>query len=221
MTKRMVSFSMEIQLVTPVIMPAYPIHLDGLCWWALKQHLPEEHIEQAIEGLLSRDADGVFKASAMKFVVSEHKALTAHEETYSDCWKWEHGSLFGSGKQSNIRINGGPYRRRMQTWYAIHADSVAFTGEGDPAAIADLIGHSILGIGRNYRRGAGRLGNITWHERDQPFQMVNQEGVPERTIPSTSPLAVMARARPPYHQGLEEPCLVPFGIQRLIKSNDF
>ncbi len=218
MTKPMIPFEIEMELLTPVILPAFPMHLDGLCWWALHQHVREDQIDSALADILARDDQGVFKASAMKFVVSPTKALTSHDVTYADCWRWEKNGLIPTGRKTKIVIDGGPYRRRLQAWRSVHADRVLFTGVGHPAAIADLISHSILGIGLNYRRGAGRLGAITWRETETPFSMFDANGAPVRTLPSDSPLAVPARARPPYHRGAEEPCLVPFGIQRVIQN---
>lgn len=218
MTNPMISFEIQMELLSPVILPAFPMHLDGLCWWALHQHVSEDKIEGALENMLARDEQGVFKASALKFVVSPTKTLTKHTESYSDCWRWEQSGLITMGRKAKIVTGGGPYRRRMQDWHSVHADMVSFTGEGHPAAIVDLISHSILGIGLNYRRGAGRLGAITWRELEAPFSMFDATGAPVRSLPSDSPLAVPARARPPYHRGPEEPCLVPFGIHRVIQN---
>lgn len=216
-------FELQLELLSPVILPTYPVHLDGLLWWALTSHLPEDEIPAALDSLLAQE-DGVYKASAMAFLATPAQTLTAATVSYVDCHRWEQDNLLnGTGKKS-FQLKGGPFMRRLREWQAHSAPAVHFAAVGDAEAIVTLLRHTIMGVGRNYRHGAGRIGRIAWQPLNEDQSWFDAGGSLQRTLPAhlgDQALALPAACRPPYHQTEHQPCVVPGRVRRLVRDHLF
>lgn len=208
-------FELQIELRSPLILPNYPLSLDGLLYWALRDHMAHEKAMQTLDGLLASE-DGCFKASSMAFVRTPWQDVTAKEVVYSVCIDFEDTDLFVSNdRRKTVVTNGGPFRKRQSRWNALLAPAVAFHGVGNAEEIAALIRGSVVGLGKNHPRGAGRIGSVSVHECDVDLSWRDEEGRLARTLPL--PLADgipggvqgLARYRPRYDLSEKVPCVIP------------
>jgi CRISPR type IV-associated protein Csf3 len=219
-------FELQIELRSPLILPNYPLSLDGLLYWALRDHMAHDQAMQALDGLLASQ-DGCFKASSMAFVRTPWQDVTAKVVAYGVCIDFEDNDLFVSNeRRRSIVTNGGPFRKRQSRWDAYLAPAVAFHGVGNAEEIATLIRWSVAGLGKNHPRGAGQIGSVSVVDCEADLSWRDEEGRLARTLPVHLAAGAhggsrgYARYRPRYDISEKVPCVIP-NVFRSINREHF
>lgn len=207
-------FEIQIQLLSPIIMPRYPLSLDGLVYWALGDHVGHEQALATLRGLLAEES-GCYKASSMALVRTPWRDITGTSLTFPTCVQFADTDLFADCGKKVVVTGGGPFRRRMSSWDAYSAHAVMFHGVGDGKAVAELIAGSVFGLGRNWGRGAGTIGAVASVDCESDFSWQDENGCLARTLPVTHGHALPggslghARFRPPYMCSDKAECVIP------------
>lgn len=173
----------SLEILSPLLPPKYPIHLDALLYAALKDNSDkdDESILKIIDGILDKQ-NGVYKSSAMRFLKSNHFPLISTEWCFATRTHWEDWEFSQNEKAKNVTTKGGGFRKRMTTYNAIHPHAVDFNAVGEPKDIYYLL--SCLGfIGLNNSQGFGEIGNITITEIEEDFSFIDEEGELARCLP--------------------------------------
>lgn len=208
-------FELQVELRSPVILPNYPLSLDGLLYWALLDHVDHDQAMRHLDDLLASES-GCYKASAMAFVRTPWQDIAAHETVYSVCEDFEDNDLYVSNeRRRTVTTNGGPFRRRQSRWQSYSAAAVAFHAVGRPDEVANLVRWSIGGLGKNHPRGAGRIGAVSVVDCDADWSWADEQGRLARTLPTglagqaTGGIKGLARYRPRYDISDKSPCVIP------------
>lgn len=173
----------SLEILSPVLLPKYPVHLDALLYAALKDNsdMDDESILKIIDGILDKQ-NGVYKSSAMRFLKSNHFPLTSIQWSFATRTHWEDWEFSQNEKSKNIITKGGGFRKRVTTYNAIQSHAVDFNAVGEPEEIHYLL--SCLGfIGLNNNQGFGEIGNITIAEIEEDFSFIDDEGELARCLP--------------------------------------
>lgn len=201
---------LEIQIAThaPIELGPYPLHFDGLLYWAIFNHVQDcEEALSVLDTMLAK-RDGVYCASAMAFIRTPLQGVTTATNAYPTCTDWREWGL--PTNKNTVMELGGPYRARLTKYQAWNAPAVVFHCVGEPERIRQVL-HTLPGIGTNTNHGSGeiRAFSIEPCNTDQSWQC---EDVLARTLPGHladgHPLQ-SSRCTPPYTSSPEQPCAVP------------
>lgn len=207
----------SLELLSPILVPKYPIHLDALLYAAIKENtdLNDESILQLLNRAIDTK-DGIYKSSAIRFLKSNHFPLTASERSLPTRTHWEDWEFSQHEKSKNIITKGGGFRKRVTTYNAINAYAVDFHAVGE----ADLIEYALdsLGfIGLQNNQGFGEIGNITIVEIEDDYSFVDEDGCLARCLPvdlvdqaiRPSSLELLNSVKPPYQSSERVASCIP------------
>ena len=203
---------LEIQIAThtAIELGPHPLHLDGLLYWCIFNHVQDQDQALSLLDTLLAKRDGIYCASALAFIRTPLQGVTAASNAYPTCIDWREWSL-PTDKRSIMEL-GGPYRARLTKYQAWQSPAVVFHCVGDAKRIAQVL-HAIPGIGTNSNHGSGeiRAFDIAHCAQDQSWFC---EGKLARILPAALAQDHMAtvintRARPPYTTSPEQECFVP------------
>lgn len=173
----------SLQILSPILLPKYPIHLDALLYAALKYHsdMEDESVLKIIDGILDKQ-NGVYKASALRFLKSNHSPLTTTQWSFATRTHWEDWEFSQKEKARTIVTKGGGFRKRVTTYNAIKAHAVDFNAVGKPNEIRYLL--NCLGfIGLENNQGFGEIGDITITEIEDDYSFFDDSGELARCLP--------------------------------------
>lgn len=204
----MKSLEIRIELATAIEMPKYPIHLDGLLYWALGGNL------SMLNEVLEKEGD-VYKASSMCLVKSVHSPITYCEifhPTQTHWLDWQY-PVIKKGKSLDIEVKGGPYRKRMTSKEGIVVPEVLFHATGNAEKIRYLL-ESLGFIGLSNNQGYGEITNIQISEIEKDFSFFDEAGKLARILPigmvkESGYLIDTARYKPPYIASELARCAIP------------
>lgn len=231
-------FRLIMELRTPVIFRnGWVTHLDGLLEYGLFCCDGNFGLESGkLDDFLLRHSDGFYHASALSFGVTAQQTLigvtmnTIGKMGVDDLQSEAiaaNGGTAGKPRYSNL-LPGGPQAPRLTEYEAYHAPYVVFDGVGNGQACAELLRHTLLGVGSHSARGfSGSVGRIDVRGLSDDFSIRDEEGELARTIPVYTyqhywPDAILLgtsnrRIRPPYHQESERQRVVlPSVIRRTV-----
>lgn len=207
-----------LEIGSPIEMPQYPIHLDSLLYWAIKDNCDDDNVSvlARLDQILDK-AHGIYKASSMRFVRSVSQGLIVKDINHPTRTHWSDWEIQLSKKASRVTTKTGGFRKRLTIKNGVLCERVEFFAVGDAAKIRYLL--EVVGfIGTSNRQGFGEIININIEEVDvdQSWYSVDRELM--RILPSTlfSPAYAdqsyrlsMAAFAPPYHQSGQQACVFP------------
>lgn len=202
----MKALHISLEILSPILVPKYPIHLDALLYAALKDNsdMDDESILKILDQVLGKH-EGIYKASAMRYLKNNHFPLIAKNWSFATRTHWEDWEYSPNLKTKNVITKGGPYRKRVTTYNGIQAHAVDFFAVGKEKEIYYLL--KCLGfIGLNNSQGFGEIGEISINEIDQDLSFIDDDGelarcLPINMIPENIKPSVMQfnnSVKPPY-----------------------
>lgn len=220
----MKTLHISVELQSPIVMPKYPIHLDALLYEALNENsdMDKDTIISLLDGILDKE-NGVYKASAMRFLKSNDFPVTTFEWALATRTHWEDWQYSEHEKAKSIITKGGGFRKRVTTYDATLAKYVDFHAVGDANKIKFLL--EMLGfIGRLNKQGFGQIASINISDCDQDYSFFDENGVLARCLPinlvnediRSEYLQIINAVSPPYKYSERVPSLLPsFRIKRI------
>lgn len=205
-----------IEILSPIEMPKYPIHLDGLLFWALKDEtdLTDEQALAELDSVLAIDGD-IYKASSMRFIRSVDLPIVDNEIAHPTRTHWDEWQFTLTQKSKTVTTKGGPFRKRMTTRSGMSTGFVEFCAVGDAKKIHYLL-DSLGFIGLSNRQGFGEIGNIQIDEINEDYSFFDENDELARVLPiavanrnSDEYLAIKNSYHPPYKTSIRVDCLVP------------
>lgn len=179
----MKNLHISVEILSPILMPKYPIHLDALLYAALKDNsdMDDDAVLEILDRVLDKQ-DGVYKASAMRFLKSNHSPITDMEWTFATRTHWEEWEFSTKEKSKTIVTKGGGFRKRVTSHNGILTHAVDFFAVGEPQHIHYLL--KCLGfIGLNNNQGFGEIGEIDILEINQDFSFIDEQDELARCLP--------------------------------------
>lgn len=219
----MAPFRIRWSFTTPAVVPAFPIHLDGLLSWARVQRAAAAGAADPIAAQhdlplarLESEAGWCFKASWIDFRVDpdlpaspEILHMVKRASVTEMAATWETGALGPKvpyfDPQRGLHKAGSYIHRRQ--WYG---DAIAY-GIGDIDAVADLLAE-ITSIGKLRRRASGSVKLLEIVEDEAAERLWAHRLLPhDRPDLAAGPVATMqAPLRAPYWKRENAvPALVP------------
>lgn len=208
----MKNLRIRVQVLTPIEIPNYPIHLDGLLYWSIIDHTDWDK-DTALSYLDSAIAkqNGIYKASAMIFTRSVDTPLIACETAHPTTINWNEFGLLLSKKIGTIITKTGYYRKRMTKRNAISVGYIEFYAVGDSYKIQHLL--ELAGfIGLSNKQGFGEIGEILIEEIAQDHSFFFENGLVARNLP--------IEMLPSDYKGVQQllPTTPPYSTTRKILS---
>lgn len=204
----------ELDILTPIIHGNYyPIHLDGLVYWAIRNFSDEhDYAMQEIDNVFSK-TNGVYHASQALFVKSMNSKIIATESVRTTSTQWaEYQGSFTKVKKS-IKENEGVFRKLYSERLAIKANKIIFFAHGDPDKVLFYL-NSLVGIGRSANAGFGEIAkvNVTLAMEDYSWFYDDKLNriLPIRifTMARNEPIK-SCRFKPNYKEGATVECYMP------------
>lgn len=181
----MTNLKLTLEILTPIEVPKYPIHLDGLLYWSIIDHTDytEGQALEYLDTVLAKE-NGIYKASQLIYTRSSTQPLLACETTHPTTINWFEFSLPLAKKVGTITTKSGHYRKKMTTRNALAVGLVEFYAVGDPEKIQHLL--ELAGfIGLSNKQGFGEIGEITIEEIEQDYSFFLEDGSIARNLPIT------------------------------------
>lgn len=177
----MESFSVTVDIATPIQMGAYPLHLDGLLYWILEEEFDYDRDKalKMLDTLLAKK-DGVFLSSSMAAYLTRFEMVTQGDTTYSGSLDW--GEYPYPLRKKKVATSGGVYRNRIKTYNGISVPKIIFHGVGDIDKL-ERIFKMIPGVGMNAKRGAGEIIGFTVNREDEDYSFIDSEARLTRILP--------------------------------------
>lgn len=179
----MKTLHISVEVLSPLLMPKYPIHLDALLYAALKDNsdMEDGEVIEILDRILGKQ-DGVYKSSAMRFLKTNNFPLVSFERSFATRTHWEDWEYSENEKSKNVVTKGGGFRKRVTTYNAIQAYAVDFYAVGEANKIEYLL--KCLGfIGLQNNQGFGEIGNITISEIKNDYSFIDDQGELARCLP--------------------------------------
>lgn len=213
-----------VELLSPVVMPKYPIHLDALLYECIKDNsdLDQQSITKLLDTILSKK-DGVYQASAMRFLKSNHNPIKSFEWALATRTHWQDWQFSEHEKAKNIITKGGGFRKRVTTYNALLVKTVDFHAVGNPKHIKQLL-ETIGFIGLLNNQGFGEIADIHIEVVADDYSFFDEDGNLARCLPvelvdlnqRDEYLEVINSVKPPYKFSERVPSLLPsFRLKRI------
>lgn len=202
------------RLVTPIILGEYPITLDALAYAALFARSGDEEWSRAQLQNYFKLTDNVLHASAMAFGRTRQRSLIAcavpaigglrSARDFNSAFIKPYGR---DGTYSKVKIEGGPYRFRIDSYRGYWAPFVCFDFCGSRELIEPLLDNFVIGIGARAQIGAGQVVSPQFLPLDRDISLFDIDSEPARPLPAEFyashkgrwPEAVrLGRYQPPY-----------------------
>lgn len=204
----------EIEIVNAIVHGNYyPIHLDGLVYWAVRNFSDtHEAAIKEVDTVFSKSS-GIYHASQALFVKGKDSKVIATEVTRSTNFQWtEYSGNFTKAKKS-IKENEGPFRKLFTERLAIKANKIIFFAHGDAERLKFYL-NSLTGIGRSAKAGFGEIAKVTVGESVEDYSWFYDDKL-NRILPIN--LFNMARNEPikncrympNYKNGDTTDCYIP------------
>lgn len=181
------AFHLRADLLSPIVMGAIPTHFDGLLWQALAWHLGSESEATAALPDYLQQTDGVYHASALKFVPSQAHSVVAAPICMIGAMRGSDldPGLFSpygrGGTYPPVNLLGGPTKARLDNYRGLWAPRIQFDAVGQGEAVLSLLQFYITGIGSHCQAGFGQVANWELRPSDSD-QSLWHGGVPQRLL---------------------------------------
>lgn len=204
----------ELEILTSIIHGNYyPIHLDGLVYWAIRNFYDaHDSAIQEVDQVFSKSS-GIYHASQALFVKSLNSRITATEVVRSTSTQWaEYKGNFTKAKKS-IKENEGVFRKLYSERLATKANKIIFFAHGDPDKVEFYL-NSLMGIGRSANAGFGEISKVDVTKAIEDYSWFYDDKL-NRILPTR--LFTMARNepikscrfKPNYKEGDTAECYIP------------
>ncbi len=143
-----------------IIPDAYPIHLDGLLYWAISQFVDEVGVFQELDRILDQ-SHGVYRASQALYVKSNQFNLIpvfAQRATRTNWLEYDQNIGFTKAKKS-IKEAEGVFVKRLDTFMAVQAKKIIMFAYGNAVGIKWFL-DSLIGVGRQANAGFGEIDSV-------------------------------------------------------------
>ena len=204
----------ELEILTSIVHGNYyPIHLDGLIYWAIRNFSDvHDFAIQEIDKVFSKTS-GVYHASQALFVKSLNARITATEVVRSTNTQWaEYKGTFTKAKKS-IKENEGVFRRLYTERLGIKANKIIFFAHGDAEKV-QLYLNSLIGVGRSANAGFGEIAKVEVSKAMEDYSWFYDDKLnrilPTRifTMARNEPVK-SCRFKPNYKDGDAADCYMP------------
>ena len=204
----------ELEILTSIVHGNYyPIHLDGLVYWAIRNFSDvHDFAIQEIDKVFSK-TNGVYHASQALFVKSLNASITATEVVRSTNTQWaEYKGTFTKAKKS-IKENEGVFRRLYTERLGIKANKIIFFAHGDAEKVQFYL-NSLIGVGRSANAGFGEIAKVEVSKAVEDYSWFYNDKLnrilPTRifTMARNEPVK-SCRFKPNYKDGDAADCYMP------------
>lgn len=204
----------ELEILTSMVHGNYyPIHLDGLVYWAIRNFSDvHDFAIQEIDKVFSKTS-GVYHASQALFVKSLNARITATEVVRSTNTQWaEYKGSFTKAKKS-IKENEGVFRRLYTERLGIKASKIIFFAHGDAEKVQFYL-NSLIGVGRSANAGFGEIAKVEVSKAMEDYSWFYDDKLnrilPTRifTMARNEPVK-SCRFKPNYKDGDTADCYMP------------
>lgn len=204
----------ELEILTSIVHGNYyPIHLDGLIYWAIRNFSDvHDFAIQEIDKVFSKTS-GVYHASQALFVKSLNARITATEVVRSTNTQWaEYKGTFTKAKKS-IKENEGVFRRLYTERLGIKANKIIFFAHGDAEKVQFYL-NSLIGVGRSANAGFGEIAKVDVSKAMEDYSWFYDDKLnrilPTRifTMARNEPVK-SCRFKPNYKDGDAADCYMP------------
>lgn len=179
----MKKLKITLEILAPIEVPKFPIHLDGLLFWSIIDHsdFSESQALDYLDTILDKD-NGIYRTSALIYTRSLKHPLTACETNHPTTVNWNEFSLPLSKKVGTIVTKTGYYRKKMTSRNALSVAFVEFYAVGDANKIRHLL--ELAGfIGLSNKQGYGEIGEIIIEEIENDYSFFLKDGSIARNLP--------------------------------------
>lgn len=179
----MKKLKITLEILAPIEVPKFPIHLDGLLFWSIIDHseFSESQAIDYLDSILDKE-NGIYKTSALIYTRSLKHPLTACETNHPTTVNWNEFSLPLSKKVGTIVTKTGYYRKKMTSRNALSVAFVEFYAVGDANKIRHLL--ELAGfIGLSNKQGYGEIGEIIIEEIENDYSFFLKDGSIARNLP--------------------------------------
>lgn len=186
----MKSLQIVLKIRSTIEVPKFPVHLDGLLFWALYE-LGED--TEKLKEIL-KQTEGIYHASAMRYIRSPIMPITTAPVVNVTTSKWPDfpyplfqkvvsaNGLIKTKAVSRIVFKTGPYRRKISVRNGVSVGEVEFHAVGDAKKIKWLL-DSLGFIGLSNRKGYGEIEEIIINEIDEDHSWFDENGYLARILP--------------------------------------
>lgn len=184
--------SILLTIVSPIELPKFPIHLDGLLYWALNElGMDKSKLDEIL-----KQTDGIYHASSLRHIRTPTTPVvtTSNAHVTTSEWPEFEGELMervtskkGVTKLKEVKkivFKTGSYRRRISIQNGLKVAEVEFHAVGDAQKIHWLL-DSLGFIGLANKRGFGEIGSIAISEIEQDLSWFDEDGKLARILPVT------------------------------------
>lgn len=210
------SLRIELGISSPILQPQYPIHLDALLYAAFKSasDFSDEEILLELDKILAKE-NGIYKASAMRFIKSTSMPLVASDVSFVTRTHWTEWEYSKHEREKSVITKGGPFRKRVTEYQAINVGAVEFHAIGDEEKIKYLL--EILGfIGLGNNQGFGEISSINFEESED-YCFFDENGELARNLPiemvsneiANQCINTVNSVKPPYKTSERKQSVIP------------
>lgn len=211
----MKSLHIVLEILSPIELPKYPIGLDGLLYWAVKDNsdATDEQVLEYLDQVLSKK-DGIYQASSMRCIRNAEAPLIEKMISHPTRTHWSEWPFPLKDKKKQVTTKGGPHRRRMTSKNGISVGHVDFHAVGDAEKIHYML--DILGfIGTSNNQGFGEIGQIEITTIEDDFSFFDENKLLARVLPMSMMTGqrqyfqTINSFKPPYNSSPRELCAIP------------
>ncbi|EOZ8645471.1 hypothetical protein ACQWTT_001222 [Acinetobacter baumannii] len=177
------NLKITLEILAPIEVPKFPIHLDGLLFWSIIDHtdFTEDQALAYLDTVLAKE-NGIYKSSALIYTKSLKCPLTACETNHPTTINWNEFSLPLAKKVGSIVTKAGYYRKKMTSRNSLSVGFVEFYAVGDSKRIKHLL--ELAGfIGLSNKQGFGEIGEIIIEEIENDYSFYLEDGSIARNLP--------------------------------------
>lgn len=212
----MTPLHITLEILAPIELPKYPIGLDGLLYWAIKNNSDssDEQTLAYLDQILSKK-DGVYQASSMRCIRSPELPLTQLEIAHPTRTHWVDWPFHVIEKKKSVTVKGGPFRKRMTVKDGLTVGYVDFHAVGDAEKIHYCL-YSLGFIGTSNNQGFGEIGQIDIQEVEHDYSFFDENDELARVLPAalmedkkSEYLQIVNSFKPPYHTSPRQLCVIP------------
>lgn len=184
------AYRLIYRLISPLLLGKHPITLDALAYAALFARSGDEEWSREQLKYYFVFTDGVPHASALAFGRTRQHSLIAKPACLLGGLRSERdlNSDFikpngHRGHYAKIKLEGGPYRFRIDNYRGYWSPYICFDFLGDRERLEILLENFVIGIGARAQIGAGQVDLPQFVSLPRDFSLFDDEGRAARPLP--------------------------------------
>lgn len=204
-------FRIQVNMVSPIVVGKFPLHLDSLLYWLLSEFKDsEEEIFKVLDTVLEKSVDGIYLCSAMYFN-KKPKFVKSGVVSNSDQMIDKLYDLNAFSNQNEVgEIN-------LAAVHAIHTKTAFFNATCHKEKVEALL-NRVHGIGRLTNSGFGQIKSISFEELDSDesllsngklMRVISDEGFPDEMLKQVGAVRGYGRFSLPYHTCRKSKIIIP------------